>query len=372
MRQLYRIGAEGVVVLVALVLTIVGAALPASSEYHEAVYPDNPGSGDKPGSGNKPRSGDKPGSNIPGGGYDPASGLANALKTAALRWSFSSSKLTQYVPTRFTASIIYDRQLSGKIILVAYENRASLRATKKKEFDIEPRTSASQRLDEGRRLPGGGYKLSWHWDVTPQSVGQKTLELEIQPVIVIHGSRRKGIQVRNEPIPISVRVHPNVAALREMSSKVSELRVTHVPTELVVGQAAEITAVLPLRPYERVIKARVTLRRGPDSVSASVSDAKQTVSAGSLITKWSVIPTEAGTLDLVFHTALSTEAGVQILTLQVETPHSEPVSAAPESFWSQFVALFAGLGVVITALVGIVGLRAALRKKRDSAAGPDV
>ena len=63
---------------------------------------------------------------------------------------------------------------------------------------------------------------------------------------------------------------------------------------------------------------------------------------------------------------------MQILTLQVETPHSEPVSAAPESFWSQFVALFAGLGVVITALVGIVGLRAALRKKRDSAAGPDV
>jgi hypothetical protein len=387
MRQLYRIGAEGVVVLVALVLTIVGAALPASSEYHEAVYPKNPGSGDQPGSGDKPGGkqpgggdkpggnnpggGDKSGGNNPGGGYDPASGLANALKTAALRWSFSSSKLTQYVPTRFTASIIYDRQASGKIILVAYENVASLRATKKKEFDIVPRTSASQRLDEGRRLPGGGYKLSWHWDITPQSAGKKTLELEIQPVIVINGSRRKGIQVRNEPIPISVRVHPNAAALDEMSSKVSELSVTHVPTELVVGQTAEITAVLPLRPYERVVKAHVTLKRGPDSVGASVSDTKQTVSAGSLIAKWSVTPTEAGTLDLVFRTALSTQAGVQRLTIQVETPHSEPVSPAPASFWSQFVGLFAGIGVVLAALVSIVSLKAALRKKRSSAASPD-
>jgi hypothetical protein len=293
------------------------------------------------------------------------------LERAALRFSFSPKKLTQYEPTRFTATITYDRKVSGRIILVAYENVASLRETKKGEFDIERRTGASQRLDEGHRLPGGGYELSWQWDVIPQKAGKKTLELEIQPVIVINGSRRTGIQVRNEPVPISVRVHPNAAALHKVSGTASELRVTLAPAELVAGQASEVTAVLPLQPYESVVNADVSMRRSPDSVAASISNAQQTVSSGSLIAKWSVTPTDAGTLDLLFHTALSTRAGERTLTADVETPLSEPVSAAPVSFWSRLVGFFNGTGALVAVLASIIGIIAAVRKWRTPAAPSD-
>jgi hypothetical protein len=357
MRQLYRLGSGAVVVFVVLVVTIVGSALPASSDYFRAIYP-----GTDPGGGNDPGGGTVSGS---------MNDLGGRLERAALRWSFSPNKLTQYEPTRFTATITYDRKVSGRIILVAYENVASLRETKKGEFDIVSLTGASQRLDEGHRLPGGGYELSWEWDVIPQRVGKKTLELEIQPVIVINGSRRKGIQVRNEPVPISVRVHPNAAALHEVSNMASELRVTLAPAELVAGQASEVTAVLPLRPYESVVDADVSMTREPDSVAASVSNAQQTVSSGSLITKWSVTPTDAGTLDLLFHTALSTRAGERTLTAQVETPLSEPVSAAPVSFWSRLVGFFTGINGVVVALGGILALILAIRRLRRPGAPND-
>lgn len=260
--------------------------------------------------------------------------------------------------------------MSGRVVLVAYENVATLRETKEGEFDIVRRTGASQRLDEGHRLPGGGYELSWQWAVTPQTVGEKTLELELQPVIVVDKSRRKGIQVRNEPIPISVRVHPNAAALNEVSSKASELPVT-LPAELVAGQASEVTAVLPLGPHDEVVDAKVTLMRGPDSVGASVSNVEQTVSAGSLIAKWSVTPTEAGTLDLRFHIALSTQAGVQTIKEEAETLRSVTVSAPPPPFWSRLVGFFSGINGVVVALAGILGLIVAIRKWRSSGASTD-
>ena len=353
MRQPYRLGSGAVVVLVVLVVTVVGSALPASSDYFRAVYPG--------------------GGNDPGGGTVSGSinDLGGRLARASLSWSFSPDKLTQYEQTRFTATITYDRKVSGRIILVAYENVASLRETKEGEFDIVRRTGASQRLDEGHRLPGGGYELSWQWDVIPQKAGKKTLELEIQPVIVIDGSRRKGIQVRTDLLPISVRVHPNAAALQEVSSMASELRVTLAPAELVAGQASEVTAVLPLRPYESVVDADVSMTREPGSVAASVSNAQQTVSSGSLIVKWSVTPTDAGTLDLLFHTALSTRAGERTLTAQVETPHSELVSAAPVSFWSRLIGFFTGINGVVVALGGIVALIIAIRRLRRPGAPTD-
>jgi hypothetical protein len=356
MRQLYRLGSGAVVVLVVLFVTIVGSALPASSDYFRAIYP-----GTDPGGGNDPGGGTVSGS---------MNDLGGRLERAALGWSFSPNKLTQYEPTRFTATITYDRKVSGRIILVAYENVASLRETKKGEFDIVPLTGASQRLDEGHRLPGGGYELSWQWDVIPEKAGKKTLELEIQPVIVINGSRRRGIQVRNEPVPISVRVHPNAAALREVSSKARELPVT-LPAELVAGQASEVTAVLPLQAHDGVLVANITLTRGPDSVGASVSDVQQTVSAGSLIAKWSVTPTEAGTLDLRFHIALSTRAGEQTITGAADTLRSVPVSAPPQPFGSRLVNFFTGIGAVVAVLGGIIGLILAVRKWRSPGAPTD-
>jgi hypothetical protein len=357
MRQVYRLGSGAVVVLVVLVVTIVGSALPASSDYFRAVYP-----GIDPGGGNDPRGGTVSGS---------INDLGGRLARASLSWSFSPDKLTQYEQTRFTATITYDRKVSGRrIILVAYENVASLRETKRGEFDIVRRTGASQRLDEGHRLPGGGYELSWQWDVIPQKAGKKTLELEIQPVIVFKGAREKGIQVRNEPVPISVRVHPNAAALHEVSSKASELPVT-LPAQLVAGQASEVSAVLPLQAHDRVVAAKITLTRGPDSVGASVSSVQQTVSAGSLIAKWSVTPTEAGTLDLRFHIALSTRAGEQTLTEAADTLRSVPVSAPPEPFGSRLVNFFTGIGAVVAVLGGIVGLILAVRKWRRPGAPTD-
>ena len=180
---------------------------------------DDPGSGNDGGTdpGGGKDSGNDPGGKDPGGGKDPSGGtdpggggndFGGRLARAALRWSFSPNKLAQYEPTRFTATITYDRQVSGRIILVAYENVATLRETKKGELDcIVRRTGASQRLDEGHSAPGGGYELSWEWDVIPEDGGQNTRTRDTAR----HCDRRfqeGGIQVRNEPVPISVRVHP--------------------------------------------------------------------------------------------------------------------------------------------------------------------
>jgi hypothetical protein len=365
MRHPYRFGSGAIVVLVVLVVTIVGSALPASSDYYRAVYPPAPGDGNDPGGGGS----DPGGGNDRRGGTDPGSILGGRLARAQLRWSFSPAKLTQYEPTRFTATITYDRAVSGRIILVAYENVASLRETREGEFDIARRTGASLRLDEGHSLPGGGYELSWQWDVIPKAAGKKTLELEIQPVIVINGSRRTGIQVRNEPVPISVRVHPNAAALKEVSSKAGELTVT-LPAQLVAGEASEVSAVLPLQPHDRVVDANVTLTRKTDSVGASVSNVEQTVSAGSLIAKWSVTPTEAGTLDLLFHIDLSTQAGVETIKEEAETLRSVAVSAPPPPFWSRVVGFFSGINGVVVAVGGIIGLIFMIRNKWRRSGAP--
>jgi len=378
MRQLYRFGAGGVAVLVTLIATVVGGALPASSDYYGAVYPQiDPGGGDKGGDGNARSGGNarggggnnRGGSNGGGAGGNnaPPNDLENSVEKAALRWSFRPAKVTQYVPARFTATIIYDREVSGRTIFVAYENVASLRATKKGEFDIVRRTGASQRLDEGHRLPGGGYELSWHWDVTPESAGKKNLELEIQPVIVINGSRRKGIQVRNEPVRIAVSVHPNAVALKKVYSRARNMHVA-LPTELVAGQPVEVTATFPLRPYEKTVEANVTLARAPDSIHVSIFKRQQTISAGSLVAKFSVTPSEEGTLDLLFRTELSTRAGEQSLHKRVEIARSNVVS---KPFWSQFVNVFTGIGAIVAALAGIIGLTALFRKKRSSTAPTD-
>jgi hypothetical protein len=165
-------------------------------------------------------------------------------------------------------------------------------------------------------------------------------------------------------------VHPNAAALREVSSKARELPVT-LPPELVAGQASEVTAVLPLQPHDAVVVAKVTLTRGPDSVGASVSNVQQTVSAGSHIAKWSVTPTEAGTLDLRFHVVLSTQAGEKTITGEAETLYSATVSAPPPAFWSRLVGFFTGINGVVVALAGILGLILLIRKVRSPGASTD-
>ena len=137
-----------------------------------------------------------------------------------------------------------------------------------------------------------------------------------------------------------------------------------LPSKWVAGRASEVTAVLPLLSHSRTVEATVTLEAPPGSIPASVSTVEEVVRDGVVIARWSVTPTEAGTLNLLFHTALSAQAGEQTLKAEVDTARSVAVS---ESFWSRSVGFFTGVGAVVAALVGIVGLIAAVRKWRSSA-----
>jgi hypothetical protein len=158
------------------------------------------------------------GSNIiksTGGRFD----LSQALTDAKLSTLFAPARVTEDVATTFTATITYDRSSRvGRKIKVAYSNDAVLKVAKGK-FDIEAVSDPRQNLDEGTRLPGGGFELSWVWQITPRQSGRQSLVLEIQPVLLLGHSQNQTFEARNQPLQITVQVHPNEQCLRPVDDQ---------------------------------------------------------------------------------------------------------------------------------------------------------
>ena len=332
-------GWGGATVLVVLV-TLVGAALPAAGALYRQAYPGQ-------------------GSSV----VESGSSIGRALTRASLETGFDAEPLTEGVETVFTAKIFYGKTKPGRpIIKVAYANDAELEV-KKGKFEITAITDPRQYLDEGNRRPGGGYELAWKWQIVPRQSGASVLQLQIQPVVILKGSSRKDLAVRNKPIQIDVKVHPNNEALAEVSTAARELQIDS-PDRFRVGEQARVEASLPLLGHQDAVKADIALARDEGSAPATVQPVEPPQAQGQFVSSWLVTPTEAGSVDLLFTVKLSTQAGDLPLMDEVILHRSVTADPAAPSVWARLQAPVTWLAPFVALVTGVLALRASLRRRR--------
>lgn len=336
-----------ITVLAAILLAVLS---PGAGSYRAIAYPTE-------------------GSNLQGSGRsgqveDPGKFLARALTRATLFTSFDGPAVTEGVKTRFVATVTYDRPApGGRVIKVAYANDATLSAAQG-AFDIVPVTDRRQNLDEGTKRPGGGFQLQWIWQVTPRQSGSLTLMLEIQPVLLLE-TTRSDLEVRNKPIPVDVKVHPNRIALQMMKKDARGLELA-VPDRWTVDRTMHLTAALPLS-SDPEVGADLLLVPAPGSAPVTVR-ASVDREGGQLVGRWSVTPTSTGSVQLQLTTTLQTEAGVIPITDTVTTTRSFSVDPQPPSFWQRVQTPFLWLTPVLGVLVVLIPwFRSGLSRTRRSA-----
>jgi hypothetical protein len=331
-------GWVGATVLVVLV-TLLGAAIPAAGQlYLQQVYPG-------------PKS----------GVIEPGKSIEDALTKASLETGFDMEPLTEDVRTVFTARIFYGTTKPHRpTIKVAYRNDASLKALRGK-FEVTPITDTRQYLDEGTKRPGGGFELAWKWEVVPRQSGSLALLLEIQPVVVVRGSSRRDLAVRNKPIRIDVKVHPNKRALAEVLSAAQELDI-HYPDRWFVGKQAKVEASLPLKGHRDAVKTDIALARDQGSVPATIEPDVSSQGEDQFVVSWLVTPAEAGPVDMLFTVNLSTQAGDQPVTDKVMLHRSVTAEPAPPSFWQRLQAPVLWLTPFVALLATLLAISPNLRK----------
>ena len=296
------------------------------------------------------------GSNVVTSGKD----LAKALTTASLTYGFTHPSLTQDVPARFRATVVYGRGVRPiePTIKLAYGNDASLTPIEADTLRVVPVTSTRQYLDEGTGNPGGGYRLTWAWDVVPLQSGQLHLVLEIKPVlVVVGGSSNADLAVRNEPIVITVEVNPNRKALEEVATEAQHLKIT-VPGSFLINERVQVVAALPLKGHQGVVRAGVDLARDQGSTAATIESAGSDQQADQLVSRWLVTPADSGPMNMVFTVSLSTTAGEIPVSKAVTVRRSATVEPAPPSLWDRLQTPV----LWITPFVVLIGLLLGLRK----------
>ena len=341
-------GWSGATTLVVLV-TLLGAAAPMSRQLYRQVYP-----------------------NRESAVIEPGKSIESALTKASLDTEFDVEPLTEDVPVRFTATIVYGGKTrpNRPTIDVAFANDADLKPSRGK-FEITPITDTRQYLNQGTRLRGGGFELAWSWEVVPRQSGSLALLLTIEPVVIVPGVSRRDLAQRNQPIRINVRVHPNVQALAEVSSAAQQLRI-NIPKRLVVGEQAKVDAFLPLQGHQDSVKADITLDRDEGSVPATIEPAGSSQDGDQLVRRWLVTPAEEGPVDMLFTVKLSAQAGDRPLTDQVVLVRSVSSEPPPPSIWERVQAPVLWLAPFVALAGGLLALRGTWRRRRSRAddAGP--
>lgn len=346
----------GIPTVIVLVLTVAAAAASPVAQLYAAVYPDQ-------------------GSNV----LTDGDSLEQALTEAALLTRFEPAELTENEPSRFTATIVYDTETSGDPggVEVAFGNDASLTPVPAGQTDVIPVTPTRRYLNEGSARPDGGFELSWMWDVVPRASGQLTVVFEIQPVLVIDGVPDPDLAKRNEPITITVQVHPNRVAFNEIVAAAGDLELT-IPAHLVAGAPTEVTAALSLQGREDVVQADISLATAGGSAAATISEqgpATSDRSGARLVGTWLVTPDEGGVVNLVFTVSVTAAAGDVPLEQRVETTRSVTADPKPTSLWDRIQAPVLWLTSIVGLIVALValdekvfGIRAKLIGRRHEAA----
>jgi hypothetical protein len=301
--------------------------------------------------------------------------ISRAVAEAALDAGFEREPLEQYVPTTFSATIIYDTVLPPDLptVNVAYSNEATLKGDAD-EFVIRPLTDSRQNLDEGAARAGGGLELTWSWQVEAMLPGSKVLILEIQPLVLVNGRLLQDVERRNKPIPVEVEVNRNQKALDDTAAAIRRSLETpspspappsldlQLPGELTVGRETEVSAALDLGDAGRLVSGQVVL---PDVADDGITVYRLAASNDGR-SVWTVEPDEPGSVALEFAVELTSQAGERALSASIPVHRELEV----EDTWFNRLTGTAGK---LTVLLGLVAAALALwdrrRRKRKSTAG---
>ncbi len=355
-------------VLVAAV-TLLAVAVPVGAPLYAAVY-----GGPEPGPGPQPGPGPEP-------GPDPKT-LAEALSEASLDAGFDSATVTQFETTTFRATVIYDTLLDPDLptVQVAWSNQAVLTPAVEGAFTIVATSADRQFLDNGTSRPEGGFALTWTWDVTPLVAGEQTLTVSILPTVVIEGDEIDEAGDINQPIPVTVDVHPVVPDFQEVLTAAASMQ-TDMPDEMFVGEQYEISASMSLAGHADTVTADIQLTAAENSAAVRIAEASAAVepapaSAGiraaahvtaavpndRFVKKWTVTVDEPGQVALVFTATLHGQAGIQELQQAVPVAASAPATQRP-SFWETVQRPVLYISPFIAAAAGVLGLWAAWKKR---------
>jgi hypothetical protein len=334
--------------LITLLSAFLAVTLPSSTALYESVYPTIESS--------------------------ITNNIKSALATAALRIRWSAKPLVQYEPVKFSATIIYDVTPPSNLptVKVAYANDATLRPEHRRDFAVSSLTGEHRTLDQGIPRRGGGYALTWSWQVVPLSTGPRTLFLDIDPYVVVNGRLLTGLARINQTIRIKVAVNKRKVQFDHVVAAASHLT-TRLPDEMTADKTSDVSASLPV-PANSTVSAEIDLSRGPDSIDATITPVSQITRQGRTNGAWKVTPTEHGSVDLVFTVHVRGHAGQKSLDRAVTVSRSVTAKKPRESIWDFFgkpVGFFTSLAGLIAAVIGAWKVVQSWRSRAPSAPHDD-
>lgn len=361
------------ILIVALILLI--AVLPINTSQASSLYaqiyddppvggapppppPPAPGPGapaPAPPPGPAPAPGPYPG---PGSNVVTGQNFEQALTKASLSTSFDSDRLVENESTRFTATIVYARQLGpGPKIDVAYANDADLNPLDPKQFDVTPVSGARQYLSDGQPDGKGGLTLAWTWDVIPRAVGSLTLTLEIKPVVVVGGVVSTELALRNKPVTIDVVINPNHAKFNEVVGSSDKDFTLSVPNSWKAQEPATITASFVLQDASPDVRLSLALDPADGSVPLTIVEKPPGPNPPphTVFAEWEVTPGKEGDVRLKAAAIIATQSGDRALEQRIEKPVAKVADPAP-SFWGPIQGIIAGLSALIGLVVAAAGL----------------
>jgi len=303
-----------------------------------------------------------------------------ALTRASLSTSFDPDRLIENEPTRFTATVVYARQLDpGPKIDVAYANDAELNPLDPRQFDVTPTSSTRQYLDDGQPDGKGGLMLVWTWDVIPRAVGLLTLTLEIKPVVMVGGVVSTELARRNKPIRIDVVINPNHAKFDELVGRSDKDFTLSVQDSWKAEEPATIAASFVLQDASPDVSLRLDLNPADGSVPLTIvaKPPGPNPPPNTVFAEWEVTPGKEGDVRLKAAVIIATQSGDRALEQRIEKPVAKVADPAP-SFWGPIQSIIAGLSGLIGLVVAVAGLAKIFpsqwkwvrRKLRLSESGP--
>lgn len=306
-----------------------------------------------------------------------------ALTTAEFRHGFDSEEVTQFETTTFFARIVYGTPTpitpGQNTVEVAWSNEAVLTAQNVDAFDISPTSASRQFLSAGTRRPGGGYELTWTWDVTPLLAGTQSLSVRILPSVVVEGEPIPDLANINKPVEVDVDVHPVKHDFDEVLAAADSMKTT-VPDKMTVGTEYDVSASLSLAGHADTVTADITLAAGADSAKITIVEASadsgagmraETVASGdgTVVRRWAVTADEAGQVALVFTAHVQGQAATHELEDEVPRVVAAKAMEPPPSFWDRLQQPVLYLTPFVVLAAGILGLWATWKTRNKRKAG---
>lgn len=309
----------------------------------------------------------------------PDAGTVNeAITNAGLDAGFDSEPLTQFETTTFRATVIYGTSSPGlPTVKVAWSNEAQLAAEAEDTFNIVPTSASRQFLDAGTRRPGGGYELTWTWNVTPVVSGQQTLLLRILPIVVVEGEVVPGLIDVNKPIAVTVDVHPVQRDFDEALKAAADMNIS-LPTEMIVGEKYDVSASMSLAAgHSDTVSADIDVNPDADSAAVTILEASAAPSAAraalavsgeeSIVRRWTVISDEPGQVSLIFTATIEGHAAAQDLAGKVPKKASARATERGPAPWDIFAQAVQYVAPIVALAIGILALSAAWKKRKAKA-----